>query len=277
MDLIRQLVDLVLHLDRHLSTVIQDYGVWTYLILFLIIFCETGLVVTPILPGDSLLFAVGTFAARGALDVSLVLFLLSLAAVAGDTLNYAIGYRIGPQIFSKEGVRFLNREYLDRTHRFYERHGAKTIVIARFVPIIRTFAPFVAGIGRMSYAALRDVQRGRRRRLDRVAWCWGATRSATSRWSRRTSPWSSSRSSRCPSCPAWSSSCASAPGPHDLAPPAPIPTARGSLHRQSGRGTTAPGSGRTSAPRERGSLHRVTRQPGAATPAPDEGERAKRP
>ena len=152
MDLIRQLVDVVLHLDRHLSTVIQDYGVWTYLILFLIIFCETGLVVTPILPGDSLLFAVGTFAARGALDLSLVLFLLSLAAVAGDTLNYAIGYRIGPQIFSKEGVRFLNREYLDRTHRFYERHGAKTIVIARFVPIIRTFAPFVAGIGRMSYA-----------------------------------------------------------------------------------------------------------------------------
>ena len=152
MDLIRQLVDVVLHLDRHLSTVIQDYGMWTYLILFLIIFCETGLVVTPILPGDSLLFAVGTFAARGALDVGLVLVLLSAAAVAGDTLNYAIGYRVGPQIFSKEGVRFLNREYLDRTHRFYERHGAKTIVIARFVPVIRTFAPFVAGIGRMSYA-----------------------------------------------------------------------------------------------------------------------------
>ena len=151
MDLIRQLVDLVLHLDRHLSTVIQDYGMWTYLILFLIIFCETGLVVTPILPGDSLLFAVGTFAARGALDVSLVLLLLSVAAVAGDTVNYAVGYRVGPQIFSKAGVRFLNREYLDRTHRFYERHGAKTIVIARFVPIIRTFAPFVAGIGRMSY------------------------------------------------------------------------------------------------------------------------------
>jgi membrane-associated protein len=151
MDLIRQLVDVVLHLDRHLSVIIQDYGVWTYLILFLIIFCETGLVVTPILPGDSLLFAVGTFAARGALDVGLVLLLLSLAAVAGDTVNYAIGYRLGPQIFSKEGVRFLNRDYLERTHRFYERHGGKTIVIARFVPIIRTFAPFVAGIGRMSY------------------------------------------------------------------------------------------------------------------------------
>jgi membrane-associated protein len=152
MDLILQFVDIVLHLDRHLSTVIQDYGVWTYLILFLIIFCETGLVVTPILPGDSLLFAAGTFAARDALDVGLVLLLLSLAAVAGDTLNYAIGYRVGPQVFRKEGVRFLNREYLDRTHRFYERYGAKTIVIARFVPVIRTFAPFVAGIGRMSYA-----------------------------------------------------------------------------------------------------------------------------
>jgi len=152
MDLIRQLIDILLHLDRHLSTVIQDYGMWTYLILFLIIFCETGLVVTPFLPGDSLLFAVGTFAARGALDVTLVILLLSGAAVAGDTLNYAIGYQVGPRVFSKEGVRFLNRKYLDRTHQFYERHGAKTIVIARFVPIIRTFAPFVAGIGRMSYA-----------------------------------------------------------------------------------------------------------------------------
>jgi len=151
-ELIRQLLDILLHLDRHLDTIIQQYGVWTYLILFLIIFCETGLVVTPILPGDSLLFAVGTFAARGALDLGLVLLLLSVAAVAGDTVNYAIGYRVGPRIFRKEGVRFLNREYLDRTHRFYERHGAKTIVIARFVPIIRTFAPFVAGVGRMSYA-----------------------------------------------------------------------------------------------------------------------------
>ncbi len=152
MELIRQLLDILLHLDRHLDAIIQQYGVWTYLILFLIIFCETGLVVTPILPGDSLLFAVGTFAARGALDLGVVLLLLSVAAVAGDTVNYAIGYRVGPRIFRKEGVRFLNREYLDRTHRFYERHGAKTIVIARFVPIIRTFAPFVAGVGRMSYA-----------------------------------------------------------------------------------------------------------------------------
>ena len=152
MTLIGTAWDLVIHLDRHLNGVIQDYGTWTYLILFLIIFCETGLVVTPILPGDSLLFAVGTFAASGALDLGLVLLLLSVAAVAGDTVNYAIGYRMGPQIFRKEGVRFLNREYLDRTHEFYERHGAKTIVIARFVPIIRTFAPFVAGIGQMRYA-----------------------------------------------------------------------------------------------------------------------------
>jgi len=150
MELIRQLVDFVLHLDRHLGAVIQDYGVWSYLILFLIIFCETGLVVTPILPGDSLLFAVGTFAARGALDLNVVLLLLIVAEIAGDTENYAIGYRVGPQVF-RTGGRFLNREYLDQTHRFYERHGAKTIVIARFVPIVRTFAPFVAGIGRMGY------------------------------------------------------------------------------------------------------------------------------
>jgi membrane-associated protein len=162
MKLIQTLFDYLLHLDRHLSVIIQDYGVWTYLILFLIIFCETGLVVTPFLPGDSLLFAVGTFAAVGALDLGLTLVLLSVAAILGDTVNYAIGHRVGPRVFRKEGVRFLNREYLDRTHRFYERHGAKTIVIARFVPIIRTFAPFVAGIGRMTYArfALYNVTGG---------------------------------------------------------------------------------------------------------------------
>jgi membrane-associated protein len=149
---VSHLVDLLLHLDRHLNTIIQDYGAWTYLILFLIIFCETGLVVTPILPGDSLLFAVGTFAASGSLDLGLVLLLLTVAAILGDSVNYAIGYRLGPQIFRKGRIRLLNPEYLERTHRFYEKYGAKTIVIARFVPIIRTFAPFVAGIGRMSYA-----------------------------------------------------------------------------------------------------------------------------
>jgi membrane-associated protein len=150
-DLLRLVVDWVLHLDTHLDALIQGYGVWTYLILFVIIFCETGLVATPFLPGDSLLFAVGTFAARGSLDLTAVLLLLALAAVLGDTANYWIGFAVGPKVFHQEGVRFLNKKYLDRTHEFYERHGGKTIIIARFVPIIRTFAPFVAGIGRMSY------------------------------------------------------------------------------------------------------------------------------
>ncbi len=140
-----------MHLDKHLGGVIQTYGVWTYLILFLIIFCETGLVITPILPGDSLLFAAGAFAAIGALDAGWLFLLLSIAAVAGDTVNYTIGSYLGPKIFHREKVRFLNQEYLDRTHRFYEKHGGKTIIIARFMPIIRTFAPFVAGIGSMTY------------------------------------------------------------------------------------------------------------------------------
>ena len=152
MELIPSLLDILLHLDRHLGEIIRDFGVWTYLILFVIVFCETGLVVTPILPGDSLLFAVGTFAALGALDLAVSLIMLSVAAVAGDSINYAIGYRVGPSVFRGERSRWLNREYLNRTHRFYERHGSKTIVIARFVPIVRTFAPFVAGIGRMTYS-----------------------------------------------------------------------------------------------------------------------------
>ncbi len=151
MDLVWTLIDILLHLDRHLSEVIQQYGIWTYLILFLIVFCETGLVVTPFLPGDSLLFAVGTFAALGALDLWLVMALLIAAAILGDGVNYAIGARVGPRVFRQEGVRFLNRRHLERTHEFYERYGPKTIVIARFVPIVRTFAPFVAGIGRMTY------------------------------------------------------------------------------------------------------------------------------
>jgi membrane-associated protein len=134
-----------------MSAIIQAYGTWTYLILFLIIFCETGLVVTPLLPGDSLLFAAGTFAAKGDLDVMWLFILLSIAAILGDTANYWIGDYMGPRIFHKENVRFLNKEYLDRTHQFYEKYGGKTIIIARFVPIIRTFAPFVAGIGSMTY------------------------------------------------------------------------------------------------------------------------------
>jgi membrane-associated protein len=150
MELIRTLFDIFIHLDEYLGVIIQDYGVWTYLILFAVIFMETGLVVTPFLPGDSLLFAAGTFAAFGDLDVGLLFLLLSVAAVIGDTANYWIGHYIGPRAFSGE-VRFLKKEYLERTHEFYERHGGKTIILARFVPIIRTFAPFVAGVGAMSY------------------------------------------------------------------------------------------------------------------------------
>jgi membrane-associated protein len=151
MELFTRFSDLFIHLGEHLNWVIQNYGVWTYLLLFLIIFCETGLVVTPILPGDSLLFATGTFAASGSLKAGWLFAILSVAAVAGDTVNYWIGYFVGPKVFHKEKVRFLNREYLDRTHRFYEKYGGKTIIIARFIPIVRTFAPFVAGIGKMTY------------------------------------------------------------------------------------------------------------------------------
>ncbi len=151
MEWITSLIDLFLHLDQHLNIIIQDYGLWTYLILFIIIFCETGLVVTPILPGDSLLFAAGAFAAGGVLDPLWLFLLLGTAAVAGDTVNYWIGNWVGPKIFHQEEMRFFKKEYLIRTHEFYERHGGKTIIIARFIPIIRTFAPFVAGIGEMTY------------------------------------------------------------------------------------------------------------------------------
>ncbi len=151
MEWITSLIDLFLHLDQHLNVIIRDYGLWTYLIMFVIIFCETGLVVTPILPGDSLLFAAGTFAAMGALDPIWLVGLLSIAAVAGDTVNYWVGNLVGPKIFHQEKVRFFKKEYLIRTHEFYEKYGGKTIILARFIPIIRTFAPFVAGIGKMTY------------------------------------------------------------------------------------------------------------------------------
>ena len=150
MDLLRNIVDLFLHLDQHLAEIISRYGVWTHLILFLIVFAETGLVITPFLPGDSLLFAAGTFAALGALDVRLVIVLLIVAAIIGDTVNYWVGAWVGPRAFSGK-IRWLRQDYLERTHAFYEKHGGKTIIIARFVPIIRTFAPFVAGVGAMSY------------------------------------------------------------------------------------------------------------------------------
>lgn len=131
--------------------IIQYFGVWTYLIIFVVIFCETGLVVTPILPGDSLLFALGAIAALGSLKLEALLIITITAAVAGDSVNYTLGKFIGPQVFQREGSRFFKREYLDRTTQFYEKHGGKTIFLARFIPIIRTFAPFVAGIGKMNY------------------------------------------------------------------------------------------------------------------------------
>lgn len=178
MNWIAKFIDFILHLDKYIHLLIQDFGVWSYFILFVIIFCETGLVVTPFLPGDSLLFACGAFAALGALKVGWLYIILAAAAVLGDTANYWIGYFIGPKIFRQETASptgavpgtpgtagqsekpgffskiaraVAKKEYLDRTHKFYEKYGGETIIIARFVPIVRTFAPFVAGIGKMSY------------------------------------------------------------------------------------------------------------------------------
>jgi membrane-associated protein len=151
MEMILKFFDILLHLDKYINVVIQDYGQWTYLILFLIVFCETGLVVTPFLPGDSLLFVAGAFAALGSLNLVWVLVLLSVAAILGDTINYWVGNYIGPKVFQMENSRIFRKEYLDRTHRFYEKYGPITIVIGRFVPIIRTFAPFLAGVGSMTY------------------------------------------------------------------------------------------------------------------------------
>jgi membrane-associated protein len=152
MDIIIYFLDFFIHLDKYLPVIIQSFGIWAYVLVFLVIFCETGLVVTPILPGDSLLFALGSFAAIGALNIEALLILLCIAAIAGDTVNYTIGHFIGPKVFHFEDSRFFKKEYLERTHHFYDKHGGKTIIIARFMPIIRTFAPFVGGIGAMTYS-----------------------------------------------------------------------------------------------------------------------------
>ncbi|HVY64571.1 MAG TPA: DedA family protein [Gammaproteobacteria bacterium] len=166
MDLITSAVDMFLHVDRHLLDVATAYGPWVYALLFLIIFLETGVVVTPFLPGDSLLFATGALAATGAIDIVGVLALLTAAAIIGDNTNYFIGRAVGPRVFT-EHRRFLKHEHLTRTQRFYEKHGGKTVVLARFVPIVRTFAPFVAGVGRMRYARFLafDVGGG-------ILWVW---------------------------------------------------------------------------------------------------------
>jgi len=165
MEFIKYLIDLFLHLDKHLNEIIQQYGVITYVILFLVIFAETGFVFTPFLPGDSLLFAAGTFAALGSFNVNILFAILAIAAVLGDTINYWIGHFIGVKLFDKY-PRILKKEYLDRTHKFYEKHGGITIIIARFIPIVRTFAPFVAGIGSMSYSRFIAYNI-----IGEVAWC----------------------------------------------------------------------------------------------------------
>jgi len=143
--------DLIVHLDRHLAVLLQQYGAWVYLLLFAIIFCETGLVVTPFLPGDSLLFIAGALAAGGGIDVHVLALALVAAAVLGNTVNYSVGRFIGPKVFHWEDSRFFNKRALERARAFYEKHGGKTIIITRFVPVLRTFAPFVAGIARMTY------------------------------------------------------------------------------------------------------------------------------
>lgn len=152
MDIIAAFLDIVLHLDVHLAALLAQYGVWIYLILFTIIFCETGLVVTPFLPGDSLLFVVGALAGTGGLEIELIIPLLIGAALLGDNVNYFVGRFVGNKVFQWEQSRFFNRAAFDRTHAFYERHGGKTIIIARFLPLVRTFAPFVAGVAHMTYA-----------------------------------------------------------------------------------------------------------------------------
>jgi membrane-associated protein len=148
--LVKWFVDFVLHMDKHLVSIVGSMGLWTYAIMFVVIFIETGVVIMPFLPGDSLLFAAGSIAALGSLNIWALFLLMALAAILGDTANYWIGHAIGPRVFN-ENVRFLKKEYLDRTHAFYEKYGGKTIFLARFIPIIRTFAPFVAGVGEMTY------------------------------------------------------------------------------------------------------------------------------
>jgi membrane-associated protein len=169
MELLTQFIDIVLHLDKHLAILVQQYGLWIYGILFVIIFSETGFVVTPFLPGDSLLFVAGALAAigEGGMDIVTLIGVLTLAAVLGNTVNYHVGRFLGPKVFHWENSRFFNRDALVKTHAFYEKHGGKTLVISRFLPLFRTFAPFVAGIGAMSYAKFTMFNL-----IGALAWVW---------------------------------------------------------------------------------------------------------
>ena len=162
-DLAKKLIDFILHIDRHLAEIIADYGVWTYAILFLIIFAETGLVVMPLLPGDSLLFAAGAFCAKPetGLNVHALALLLFVAAFLGDTVNYWVGKKIGPAVFKREDSIWLRRKHLDRAHEFFEKYGGRAVILARFVPIVRTFVPFIAGVGSMTYPRFMAYKIGR--------------------------------------------------------------------------------------------------------------------
>jgi membrane-associated protein len=152
MSIIGTLLNVILHLDKYLNLILQNYGMWTYSIIFLIIFCETGLVITPFLPGDSIIFATGALASIGSLSIINLFIIFFISAIAGDALNYYIGKKIGDKILEKEDVKYINKEYLKKAHVFYARHGSMTIVLGRFIPVIRTFVPFIAGIGKMGYS-----------------------------------------------------------------------------------------------------------------------------
>lgn len=151
MQLIQMTIDFILHIDTHLSAIVQNYGIWSYAVLFLIVFCETGLVVLPFLPGDSLIFAAGALVSVSSMNIFTLLFVLMAAAIVGDTVNYEIGKLLGRGLYENQNIKFIKKEYLDKTNSFYDKHGGKTIILARFVPIVRTFAPFVAGMGKMHY------------------------------------------------------------------------------------------------------------------------------
>ncbi|MBM7870900.1 membrane-associated protein [Clostridium pascui] len=152
MQLIQMTIDFILHIDTHLSAIVQNYGMWSYAVLFLIVFCETGLVVLPFLPGDSLIFAAGALVSVSSMNIFTLLLVLMAAAIVGDTVNYEIGKLLGRGLYENQNIKFIKKEYLDKTNSFYDKHGGKTIILARFAPIVRTFAPFVAGMGKMHYS-----------------------------------------------------------------------------------------------------------------------------